>query len=102
MTMFKGKEVQELSAEEVVKKLIAYSEELGLYSFMDLDSLIESHKNVRAMNIQMNHERNTHWQEARELAYKHSLETAGEDFIHVEKLASMTMAEVANFIESRT
>lgn len=90
--------VEKLSVEDVSKKLEAYSKELNLSHTFSLDDLIESHRRVRENNIQLNKERIENWNESRERAYKHSLEYANSKMVHVEKLAQMSIMDIAKFI----
>ena len=79
--------------------LKSYSEEIGLFSEMTLESLIKSHRHLR----ELNKVRHTEWlkelEKGREIGRIQAEKVVKEqEWINVERLKNMTVAELVNFV----
>lgn len=81
------------------KQLKDYSDELGLSHTMSLDEVIKAHRRLRDQ-AQINHQEwLTELEKGREVGKQQGLAIVTcEEYIKVDKLKAMTLAELANFL----
>lgn len=80
-------------------KLEEYSEELGLNTPFTLESLIESHRNIRAARFATEEERLKYVRSGYAAGYESGMKAAIEfGSIPVEKLKGMTVAELVEIL----
>lgn len=65
---------------------------------LTLKKLIESHKQIRSLRLDVEKERRKYFQEGYEHGKAIGLRSIGEGFIEIEKLKAMTMQEIADLI----
>ena len=80
------------------KRLAAYARELDIES-LSLEGLIESHRRLRSMNIEITEERRRTMDEA----YKHGKEEGRKEalekeYVSLERLSEMTLSEIVGLL----
>ena len=92
----------EMSFDHMLDRLAAYARELDLHGTISLDSLIDSHRTLRAHYVADRKVWLKELENARAAGRAQGLEqvTQGE-YISVEALRKMTVAELASFIGER-
>lgn len=76
-----------------------YSEEIGLRSPFTLETLIESHKRLRAMAVEKNAKELSDFHALREAAaQKMAKEATDNGWFSKERLKSMTLSEISEII----
>lgn len=76
-----------------------YSKELDLTSPMSLESLIQSHKTLRQMRLDVEEERNKYVQSGFEQGYKSAIQTVDNEYISISKLKTMTITQLVWLLE---
>lgn len=81
------------------KKLQAYSDEIGISSGFDLDTLISSHRRIREINRESHINRMAELERARAIGEDQGFQavTNGK-YVEVEKLKAMTISELMEFL----
>lgn len=87
-----------MTAYEYEAKLAEYAKEVygGRSGVLTLDLLIESHRNLRKLRIELESERKKILDQARIDGYRQGKESLNGDFIHIDDLKEMKLSE---FIE---
>ena len=76
-----------------------YSEEIGLYNEMTIEALIESHRHLRNLNQIHHKEWLKELEKGREIGrIQAEIFVKEHEWISVERLKSMTVAELVNFL----
>ncbi len=82
-----------------MNKLEQYSQEIGLFNGFTVESLIDSHRRLRIINSQTHAERMAELEAARAFGMEQGRQMILHgQYIEVEKLRSMTMQELTEFL----
>lgn len=83
----------------VESEMKAYADEIGV-STLSVTSLITSHRRLREWNIEYMANRNAEMQKARDFATQQALEEVKNGlYISIEQLKTMTLAEIAEYVQ---
>lgn len=81
------------------EQLIAYAEEIGVPEFT-LEQLILSHRRVCAANKDYTVQSVNEWSLAKKRGYEAGLQQVNSEFVSVEKLRTMTVQELSDFLRN--